>query len=290
MREQFLKIIKTHPALKESAKLLVNGAQRSYVAAGRAVGVIDFPVPAYSSMKKTSSATIRHYYVSGIACSLPIATMALHQGVRLREPIQVLDFGCGVGRQLLHLTRQFPQPKYFACDVDSTLIEFVQRNYPSVSAHVTRFDPPLPFDSGSMDMIYSVSTLSHINPQHQKVWLRELCRITKPGGYCFLTTEGWTALGMMTALGSPGKAAAELKKNGIYYEEYDFFAAEVKRKNVSAKVNLLRGINQSYGSTIMTPEFIRETWPAAGFEVLDVIEGIVDARQDLIILRRSEPV
>jgi SAM-dependent methyltransferase len=283
---QALEIVRSHPVLRESAKLILNGAQRGYVAAGKAVGIVDFPVPRFSSMTKTSSTTIRHYYVSGITCSLPIATLALHEGVRLREAINILDFGCGAGRQLLHLTRQFPAPKYFACDVDSTLIEFIQDNYPSVEAYVTKFDPPLPFAAASMNMIYSVSTFSHINPQHQKTWLKELCRITRPGGHCFLTTEGWTALGMMANLLDIEQASKELRNHGIVYKEYDCYQSEKSRKNLAPAVNLLRGIDQSYGSTVMTPEFVRENWPAAGFEVVNVVEGIIDARQDLVILRR----
>ncbi|HEY3835395.1 MAG TPA: class I SAM-dependent methyltransferase [Bryobacteraceae bacterium] len=288
LRRQAAAVVSAHPALRESAKLILNGAQRGYVAAGRAVGIVDFPVPRFSSMKKTSSTSIRHYYVSGITCSLPIVTMALNHGVRLRENINVLDFGCGVGRQLLHLTRQFPAPRYFACDVDSTLVEFIEQNYPTVRAHVTRFDPPLPFEAGSMDMIYSVSTFSHINPEHQKSWLKELRRITRPGGYCFLTTEGWTALRMMGRLLDIEAAGKQLRETGIFYKEYDFYPVETQRRNLSPTVNLLRGIDQSYGSTVITPEFVREKWPAAGFEVVNVVEGIIDARQDLIILRRSQ--
>jgi SAM-dependent methyltransferase len=275
------------PAIKESAKLLINGIQRTYVVAGKALGFIDFPVPRFSSMMKTSSKTVRHYYVSGITCALPIATIAMHYGVPLREKINVLDFGCGVGRQLLHMTRHFPCPQYSACDVDATLVEFIRRSYPGVSAHVTRFDPPLPFESDALDMIYSVSTFSHINPEHQRSWLKELARITKPEAYCFLTTEGWTALKMMSDVFDIRVAADDLKKNGILYKEYDYYAAEKARKHLSSSVNLLKGIDRSYGSTVMTPDFIRQNWTVAGFQVVDVIEGIIDWRQDLVVLRKD---
>ena len=286
LRGTALDMVRAHPVLRESAKLILNGAQRGCVAAGRAVGIVDFPVPRFSSMTKTSSTTIRHYYISGITCSLPIAAMALDRGVSLRENINILDFGCGVGRQLLHLTRQFPTPRYFACDVDSTLIEFIQKNYPGVEAQVTKCDPPLPFVSRAMDMIYSVSTFSHINPEHQKSWLKELWRITRPGGHCFLTTEGWTALRMMGSLFDIDAAGRQLRDSGIFYKEYDCYESETQRRSLSPTVNLLRGIDQSYGSTVMSPQFVRENWPASGFEVVNVVEGIIDARQDLVILRR----
>src|SRR5271155_2159102 len=100
------------PLLRESGKLVLNAIQDACVALGKAAGIVDFPVPPNSSMRKTSSRSIRHYYVSGVACYLPIATMALHCGVRLRDKVRVLDFGCGAGRQLLHFTRNFPQGNY----------------------------------------------------------------------------------------------------------------------------------------------------------------------------------
>jgi len=30
-------------------------------------------------------------------------------------------------------------------------------------------------------------------------------------------------------------------------------------------------------------------WPAAGFEVRAIVEGIIDDRQDLVVLRRAKP-
>jgi SAM-dependent methyltransferase len=272
---------------KEFAKTILNGAQGCGVAFGRAVGFIDFPVPLNSSMRKTGSKTIRHYYESGINCYMPIATIALEMGVGLGEKINILDFGCGVGRQLLHFTRNFPEPNYFACDVDHSSMEFISRNYPSVSSRTNRFDPPLPFDAESMDMVYSVSTFSHMNPDHQKDWLRELHRITRPGGYCFLTTEGWTALEKMQGVFAHESAECELRAKGILYKEYEFFETAKKGGHLSPAVTLLVGIDKSYGSTVMTPEFIRENWPGAGFEVVAIVQGIIDRRQDLIVLHKT---
>jgi len=276
-----------HPIVRESAKLAVNTLHASWATLSRTAGLIDFPVPPYSSMRKTSSRTIRHYYVSGVACYLPIATMALHQGVALREPIRVLDFGCGVGRQLLHFTKHFPKVQFEACDVDSTLIDFIRKHYPDVAANVTKFDPPLPFKTSSLDMIYSVSTFSHIHPENQRQWLDELFRVTKPSGYCFLTTEGWTALGLMRDV-FLADMDAKLRERGILYKEYEFLKYERGRDPISPLVNVARGISGSYGNTVMTPNFIRENWAASGFEVVDVIEGVIDTRQDLIILRKPE--
>jgi SAM-dependent methyltransferase len=267
-----------HPIIRESGKLFVNAIQDSCVALGKAAGIVDFPVPPNSSMRKTSSRSIRHYYVSGAACCLPIATMALHCGVRLREPVQVLDFGCGVGRQLLHFTRNFPRARFLACDVDYTLIDFVRRNYPSVNAVVNRFDPPLPYDADSIDMIYSVSIFSHLNPAHQRLWLAELYRVLKPGGVCFLTTEGRIALRQMGGMFD----ADVLEGKGILYKAYDFLG----QRSITPVTNVLLGIEGSYGSTVMTPEYIRSQWPSCGFEVREVIEGIIDMRQDLVVLQK----
>ncbi|MGA3080474.1 MAG: class I SAM-dependent methyltransferase [Terracidiphilus sp.] len=273
--------------VKEFAKLGLNAAQTCGVALGRATGLIDFPVPPNSSMRKTGAKTVRNYYISGVSCYLPIATMALQSGVRLREKISVLDFGCGVGRQLLHFTRNFPVPAYSACDVDHSAVGFIARNYPSVTARTNKFDPPLPFESGSMDMVYSVSTFSHINPEHQGDWLREMHRVTRPGGYCFLTTEGWTAFKKLRKMFPSEAAERELREKGILYKEYEFYAEAKSHKSLSPVVDTMVGIDKSYGSTAMTPEYIFDKWNSVGFKVISIVEGIIDNRQDLIVLHKA---
>jgi len=248
--------------------------------------VIDFPVPPNSSMRKTSSKTIPHYYVSGIRCYLPIATMALHYGAELDRDISVLDFGCGVGRELLHFQRYYPKPRYFACDIDATSVDFVRKNF-RVECYKNEFEPPLRYDPSSMDMIYSVSTFSHLSPSDHLPWLKELCRVTKPGHFCFLTTEGLT--GFRKVKEEAALSACDEKQfyeTGILYKEYPFMDAERRRRHKIPVANVAMGITGSYGNTVLMPDHIRNAWPASGFEVVDIVEGIIDQRQDLVVLRK----
>ncbi|MDN5848642.1 MAG: class I SAM-dependent methyltransferase [Nitrococcus sp.] len=277
-----------HP-IKKMAKLGLNQLQRFQVELEQGLGIIDYPVPPNSSMRKTSSRSIRHYYISGIQTVMPIVTCALHQGIALNERIRILDFGCGVARQLLHFTRRYPNPAYYACDVDETSIAFVQKAYPQVEAYVNAFHPPLKYLDASFDLIYSVSIFSHLNREDQKSWLAELARVVKPGGYCFLTTEGMAAMGHLTSTFGMEEAACarKLAEQGILYKEYDFLHDSIKNQNTFKVASLLVGIEGSYGNTVVAPEYIRSEWTNADFEVVQIIEGIIDYRQDLVILRRK---
>lgn len=270
---------------KELGKLTLNVVQAGFVSVAAKARLIDFPVPPNSSMRKTSSKTIPHYYVSGIRCYLPIATMALHYGVDVNGDISILDFGCGVARELLHFQRHYPRPKYFACDIDVTSVDFVRKNF-AVECYKNEFEPPLRYDTSSMDMIYSVSTFSHLSPPDHAPWLRELCRVTKPGGFCFLTTEGPTAFRIMNKVFPDASDERQLHEAGILYKEYPFIDAERRRRHKIPVANVAMGITGSYGNTVLMPDHIRRTWPASGFEVVDIVEGIIDHRQDLVVLRK----
>jgi SAM-dependent methyltransferase len=147
----------------------------------RAVGIIDFSLPPNHILRRTSSFTIRHYYESGLTTFMPIATCAIAQGVDLDQPIKVLDFACGAGRQLLHLTRLFPNVQAYACDIRADAIAYLHRAYPKASVYANKFDPPLVYDDNAFDLIYSVSVFSHLLESDARLWLRELHRVAKRG-------------------------------------------------------------------------------------------------------------
>lgn len=269
-------------------KRAVDFGYRPYVAWNRLWGRIDFPVPTFSGMNKTSSKSIRHYYESGIRTAMPIITSAIeHSG-----PIDnksILDFGCGVGRQLLHFTKHLPNNKFYGCDVDDTAVAWVTENYPQVAAYTSSFKPPLVYDDGMFDLIYSVSIFSHLQEKDLSPWLGELARITKPGGLILLTTEGRTALGQLadTFGGSHQQLEIQLEQSGFLYKEYDYLKDAVETQGVLRAASLMLGIKDSYGNTVLSRKYIDKHWNNDMVEVVAVVEGIIDFRQDLVILRRK---
>jgi SAM-dependent methyltransferase len=274
---------------KKLAKLALDQPNRA-IPLLRWLGLINFPVPTYSQMLGIGSHSLRHYYESGITCYLPIAVAALQSGLDLRTDLRILDFGCGAARQLLHFTRRFPAPRYHACDVNEPAVRFVQQNYPTVQSWQNAFQPPLPFEPGYFDMVYSVSVFSHLGPEDQRLWLAELARTTRPGGCCFLTTEGFTALGAITSPTLPADLAARrdtLAAAGLIFQGYaDLVAHKASERKVRFGSKYL-GIEGQYGTTLLAPDYIRDHWARFGFAIESIVEGIIDYRQDLVVLRRK---
>jgi len=279
---------KTSGILKKVVKLGLNQVQQVTVAAGRLSGLIDFPVPPNSCMRKTASGSIREYYMSGLRCAIPIAACALRAGVRLDQQIRVLDFGCGVARPLLHFTRAYPAPAFHACDIDDTCVAFIQESYPKVEAYTSSYFPPLKYDPSFFDMVYSVSIFSHLNPEDQGKWLAELARVTRPGGRCFLTTHGpGTVDATADHFGlDAGRLRTRMEQDGFIYKEYEGWQEDVAQAGVLRVASHLVGVKNSYGNILLSPRYIVEHWPAYGFEVEAVVEKVVDNFQDLVILRR----
>ena len=62
---------------KSTAKRGIDVCFASKVAVLRAIGLVDFPVPPNSRLRRTSSLTLRHYYESGLTTMMPIHAMQI---------------------------------------------------------------------------------------------------------------------------------------------------------------------------------------------------------------------
>jgi SAM-dependent methyltransferase len=280
-------------AMRTVAKRIIGMGQDRLGAMLRPVGLIDFPVPPYDLMRTTGSRTLRQYYESGITTYLPIATLAMREHINLEDNIVVLDFGCGVGRQLLQFTRNYPAPSYHACDVHPDYVSFVKQHYPGVEVKQSSFTPPLDYPDDTFDVIYSVSVFSHLSPEDHRRWLEELARVLKLGGYCFLTIEGRTAVRKSMAhevwRESALQAESELIRQGVRYRKYDDFEWQKKHEGRPLASRKYSGVGTTYGSTAMSVEHIYKEWESVGgFQVVDVVEGVIDRRQDVVVLTLPE--
>lgn len=252
----------------------------------RGLGVIDFQVPPNHILRRTSSHTIRHYYESGLTTFLPIITAAVNYGVPMDQSPNVLDFACGAGRQLLHLTRHYPNVRAYACDIRADAIAHLQRLYPSVKACANKFDPPLPFDDATFDLIYSVSVFSHLSITDAQLWLPELFRIARPGSILCLTFNSNNSLNVNLSQGRISSSVAELFRQQGYFFDADVAGFE---KKMAAELALgfgHPGMTRPTGDTYYSKEKAQSLFQEAGFQILSILPGIIDRFQDLAVIRR----
>jgi SAM-dependent methyltransferase len=105
--------------------------------------------------------------------------------------VRALDFGAGAGRTLRQFAPEAEQAaEFWACDIDAESVEWMQANLcPPFRAFRNDALPPLPFEAGSLDVIYSMSVFTHL-ADTWSAWLLELHRVLKPGGILLVTILG----------------------------------------------------------------------------------------------------
>lgn len=269
--------------VKEIVKILIDTIEWMIVKILKFFRIIDFAVPRNSHIRLTGGKNVYSYYHKGVRSYLPIVTVAQSLGVNLSENVDVLDFGCGVGRQLLHFTKNYSAPQYYACDVNKDMISYIKKNYSRVDARVNDFKPPLPFNDVSLDMIYTVSTFSHFQPADFKVWLAEFYRVLRPGGLALITTEGEVALALDPLQLAP--LERDMRSVGIGYKEYAYLKAEREASHIGG-INPAEGLVGSYGNTLVSPIYVRSQAESVGFELAAYSPGVIDYRQDLFALKK----
>lgn len=149
---------------------------------------IQFP-PDYF-MYETYRLDYRDYWEDGRATANELVELFKQYGLS-EGPVTLLDWGCGPGRVLRHLTDFLPTGSVaIGADYNPTYVAWCQENLPHIIALEHGIDPPLPLQAASCDGVFGLSILTHLHAEKQQQWLRELYRITKPGGLAILTTHG----------------------------------------------------------------------------------------------------
>lgn len=248
----------------------------------------DKPIPPFSLRKLTAKRSLDHYVNSGqnIVKSL-IDGLQSSTAKDIDDFQDVLDFGCGAGRQVQYFYDR-ANVKLTGCDPSQPHIQWLSENYPSANFYVSKFAPPLPFSNASFDLVYSVSVFTHLSEKAQFEWLSELRRILRPGGIALLTIMG--------------EYAAQLSDRNKYYKrdpnEPKSFSQELSEKKflfyVPTSYSLINSIvspnsvseDEMYGATWHSKEYITNKW-SQYFNIVNIIPGCIDNLQDLVVLRKE---
>ena len=111
-------------------------------------------------------------------------------GISLSKNQSFLDFGCSSARVLRNLYAAFPDINWYGCDPQKPAITWASDKFPSLKLSHSNEDPPLDYGDSSFDGCFAFSIWSHFSEKMAVKWLDEMYRITKKGGFLFLTTCG----------------------------------------------------------------------------------------------------
>ncbi|HWF26677.1 MAG TPA: class I SAM-dependent methyltransferase, partial [Solirubrobacteraceae bacterium] len=126
--------------------------------------------------------------------SYEYADLVLESLERIGSPLAPdshgLDFSCSSGRVVRPLAAALPDVHWHGCDPNAGAIGWAGEHILEVDFFVSETSPPLPFDDGSLDLVFAISVWSHYSEVAALRWLTEMRRVIRPGGHLMLTTHG----------------------------------------------------------------------------------------------------
>ena len=197
-----------------------------------------------------------------------------HLGQPLSSIQNILDWGCGCGRILRHL-RHAGINNVHGADIDRFNVDWVNATFGAGSASVIHFDPPMPFQDNSFDLIYGHSVFTHLSIPDHRAWRDELHRILKPGGVALIT--------FCTEYGTYVHRFMDFESNPTFLNAYikdGFF--DFGSQNVGVDDD-----RKGYYRLIShTTPFIIEEWQQL-FDIRRIYRGFAE-HQDLFVFKKQD--
>ena len=186
---------------------------------------------------------------------------------RYEDMQAILDWGCGAGR-LLSRFASVQGPAIWGSDVDHDNLNHCRQRLPWAQCQVFPLLPPADLQGGLFDLIIGISVCTHLSEDHQRQWLAELRRLSRPGGIVMLSVQGPAQTGLYRE--SPD-LLRKLERSGFV------------TKGVNPRINSIIGADAYYLDVIQSPDHIRQHW-GREFTVLDILPGFA-ANQDLVVMQ-----
>ena len=103
-----------------------------------------------------------------------------------KQPSTILDFGCGVGRNIEFILKYFPSAKLSGTDISEKSIDAARESYPTASFSL--FDDSFISDHSktNFDIIFISCVLHHIEPPERQKTINILYQKLAPNGQIFI--------------------------------------------------------------------------------------------------------
>jgi SAM-dependent methyltransferase len=165
--------------------------------AGGRTGSDGLPLPPVDMIRMTQGlyrrasdpdALYRRFETTGADTASWIAEMLARNDAAFDGMDALLDFGCGCGRVTRYL-KEAPG-RVHGSDYNPHLVRWCAEHLTFGEFRTNEAEPPLPYEDGSFDFLYSISIFTHLDEPLQVPWMRELARVVRPGGLLLITVMG----------------------------------------------------------------------------------------------------
>lgn len=198
------------------------------------------------------------------------ALLEKHGVSRERESV-ILDWGCGHGRVTRHMIHEWRNAIVIGMDVDAENVAWASANLFSGRFVHSPLMPPSPLEDASVDAVFSVSVMTHLAPDVQRAWLRDLARVVRPRGIVLMSFQG------------PGAAAwSSIWNDSDYFETLDREGYHANQPDPA-----LRGSIEDpsyYRNVTQSHSHVRREWTEF-FDVVEIVEEAI-GYLDVAVLRR----
>ncbi len=111
-----------------------------------------------------------------------IADLARHLSNTHASCNRITDFGSGIGNSIPHFRSYFPGAALSCVDVSAQSQQRAKDRFPGKETYLLIEGKNIPMDSACQDIVFSACVFHHIPREDHQHWLKELLRITRPGG------------------------------------------------------------------------------------------------------------
>ncbi|MFZ4589866.1 MAG: class I SAM-dependent methyltransferase [Ignavibacteria bacterium] len=100
------------------------------------------------------------------------------------RPINILEYGCGIGMNLQFLVDYFPNANIYGSDISAKSIEVASKNNSSINFFLLE-DDEIEKRKDSMDLVFVSNVFHHIEPKYREKAIKNIFHMLKPKGNVF---------------------------------------------------------------------------------------------------------
>jgi SAM-dependent methyltransferase len=95
---------------------------------------------------------------------------------------RITDFGSGIGHSIPYFRSYFPGAALSCVDLSAQSQQLARDRFPGKETYLLIEGEIVPIEDASQDIVFSACVFHHIPREDHQKWLKELLRITRPGG------------------------------------------------------------------------------------------------------------